>query len=151
MSGPKTHIQHTHSQHLSTCTQSSRNDKSIHRNRMGKTKGDTHASSIWSPHSSSIIINKLQVIQNAALRTSTGRIQDTNIQHLHDEIITLPIHGHPQLNASQSKQKTQHPSYHLHKHTTYFNTPRLNTPLSLTTAAIQQTLPPTSTQSLQQT
>ena len=27
---------------------------------------------------------------------------------------------------SQYKQKTQHPSHHLHTHTTYFNTPRLN-------------------------
>ena len=29
------------------------------------------------------------------------------------------------LHASQYKQKTQHPSHPLHKHTTYFNTPRL--------------------------
>ena len=32
---PKTHIQHTHSQHLSTRTQSSTNNKSTHHNRMG--------------------------------------------------------------------------------------------------------------------
>ena len=32
---PKIHIQHTHSQHLSTSTQSTTNDKSTHRNRMG--------------------------------------------------------------------------------------------------------------------
>ena len=38
--------------------------------------------------------------------------------------------------------KTQHPSHPLHKHTTYFNTPRLKT-LSLTTAATQQTFPQT--------
>ena len=31
----KTHIQHTHSQHLSTSTQTTTNDKSTHRNRMG--------------------------------------------------------------------------------------------------------------------
>ena len=36
--------------------------------------------------------NKLQVMQNAALRTGT---QDTNIQHLHDETLTLPIHELP--------------------------------------------------------
>ena len=35
--------------------------------------------------------NKLKVMQNAALRTSTGCTQDTNIQHLHDETLTLPI------------------------------------------------------------
>ena len=32
---PKTHIQHTHPQHLSTSTQTSTNHKSTHRNRMG--------------------------------------------------------------------------------------------------------------------
>ena len=63
-------------------------------------------------------------MQNAALRTATGCTQDTNIQHLHGEN-TLPIHEHLQLHTSQYKQKTQHPSHPLHKHTTYFNTPRL--------------------------
>ena len=56
-----------------------------------------------------------------------------NIQHLHDETLTLPIQEHLQLHASQYKQKTQHPSHPLHKHTTYFNTPRFKNPLSLTT------------------
>ena len=84
-----------------------------------------YASSVWSPNASSTSINKLQVMQNAALRTATGCTQDTNIQHLHDESLTLPIHEHLQLHASQYKQKTQHPSHPLHKHTTYFNTPRL--------------------------
>ena len=83
-----------------------------------------YASSVWSPIASSTSINKLQVMQNAALRTATGCTQDTNIQHLHDETLTLPIHEHLQLHASQYKQKTQHPSHPLHKHTTYFNTPR---------------------------
>ena len=32
---PKTHIQHTNSQHLSTSTQATTNDKSTHSNRMG--------------------------------------------------------------------------------------------------------------------
>ena len=84
-----------------------------------------YASFVWSPIASSTSINKLQVIQNAALRTATGCTQDTNIHHLHDETLTLPIHGHLQFHASQYKHKTQHPSHPLHKHTTYFNTPRL--------------------------
>ena len=82
------------------------------------------AFSIWSPLASSTSINKLQVMQNEALRTATGCTQDTNIQHLHDETLILPIHEHIQLHASQYKQKTQHLSHPLHKHTTY-NTPRL--------------------------
>ena len=84
-----------------------------------------YASSIWSTLASSTSINKLQVIQNAALRIATGCTQDTNIQHLHDETLILHIHEHLQLHASQYKQKTQHTSHPLHKHTTYFNTPRL--------------------------
>ena len=79
-------------------------------------------------------------MQNAALITATGCAQDTNIQHLHDETLIFPIHEYLKLHASQYKQKTQHPSHSLHKHTTYFNTPRLKT-LSLTTAAAQQTFP----------
>ena len=98
-----------------------------------------YASSIWSPLASSISINKLQVMHNAALKTATGCIQDTNIQHLHDETLILPIHEQLQLHASQYPQTTQHP---LHKHTTFFNTPRLKK-LSLTTAATQQTFPQT--------
>ena len=49
-------------------------------------------------------------------------VMHTNIQHLHDETL---IHDHLQLHASQYKQKTQHPSHSVHKHTTYFTTPRL--------------------------
>ena len=109
-----------------------------------------YASSIWSHLASSTSINKRQVMQNAALRTVTGCTQNTNIQHLHDETLILPIHEHLQLHASQYKPKTQHLSHLLHKHTTYFNTPRLKT-LSLTTIATQQTFPQTPTQSLQQT
>ena len=77
-----------------------------------------YASSVWSPIASSTSINKLQVMQNAALRTATGCTQDTNIQHLHDETLTLPIHEHLQLHASQYKQKTQHPSHHNGRYTT---------------------------------
>ena len=50
--------------------------------------GLEYASSVWSPISSSTSISKLQVMQNAALRTATGCTQDTNIQHLHDETLT---------------------------------------------------------------
>ena len=75
-----------------------------------------YASSTWSSLASSTSINKLQVIQNAALRTDTGCTQDTNI-HLHDKTLILPIHKHLQLHALQYKQKTQHPSHPLHKHT----------------------------------
>ena len=106
--------------------------------------------SVWSPLASSTSINKLQVMQNAALRSATGCTQDTNVQHLHEETLTLPIREHLQLHASQYKQKTQNPSNLLQKRTTYFITPRLKTLFS-TTAATQQTFLQTPTQSPQQT
>ena len=81
-----------------------------------------YASSVWSPIASSTSINKLQVMQNAALRTATGCTQDTNIQHLHDETLTLPIHEHLQLHASQYKQNTTSITSPTQTH---FNTPRL--------------------------
>ena len=77
-----------------------------------------YASSIWLPLASSTSINKLQVMQNAALRTATGCTHDTNIQHLHDETLILPIKEHLQLHASHTRQKTQHPSHPLHTCTT---------------------------------
>ena len=86
-----------------------------------------YASSIWSPLSASTSINKLQVMQNAALRTATGCIQTYNICMT---TLILTTHEYLQLHASQYKQKTQHPSHPLHKHTTHFNTPRLNNPIS---------------------
>ena len=46
-----------------------------------------YTSSIWLPLASLTSINKLQVMQNAALRTATGCTQDINIQHLHDETL----------------------------------------------------------------
>ena len=53
-----------------------------------------YASSVWSSLASSISINKLQVMQNVALRTATGYTQDTNIHHLHYETLALPILEH---------------------------------------------------------
>ena len=107
-----------------------------------------YASSIWSLLAFLTSINKLKVMQNVTLRTATGCTQDTNIQHLDDETLILPIDEHLQLHASQYKQKIQHPSHPLHKYTTNINTLRLKTPLSSTTADTKQTIPQTHTQSL---
>ena len=101
-----------------------------------------YASSIWSSLASSMSINKLQVMQNAALRTAIGCTQDTNIQHLHDKTLILPIYEHLQLHASQYKQKTQHPmitpltqTYNILQHS------KAKITLSLPTADTQQTFP----------
>ena len=84
-----------------------------------------YASSMWSPLASSTSINKLQVMHNAAWELPQGCTQDTNIKHMHGETLILPIHEYLRLHASQCRQRTQHPSHPLHRHTTYFNTSRL--------------------------
>ena len=71
------------------------------------------------------IRDKLQIVQNTALRIATGCTHDTNTQHLHDETNVLPIHQHLQLHASQIRQKAQHPTHPLHKMTIHPHTPRL--------------------------
>ena len=78
-----------------------------------------YASSIWSPMASPTSINKLQLMENAALRACTGCTHDTNIQHLHDETNILPIQKHLQLHASQVRQKALYPSHPLHRYTTH--------------------------------
>ena len=81
-----------------------------------------HASTIWSPNASETNIDKLQIVQNTALRIATGCTHDTNTQHQHDETNILPIHQHLQLHASQIRQKAQNPTHQL---TIYPHTPRL--------------------------
>ena len=81
---PKTHIQHTRPQHLSTRTQTSTNHISLPATGWGKQKETLmttykavmrpaleYSPSIWSHLASSTSINKLQVMQNAALRIAT--------------------------------------------------------------------------------
>ena len=68
---------------------------------------------IWSPIVCNTNLNKLQVIQNNALRLATGCTKDTNQQHLHEETKVLPINQHLILHASQLRQKSQLPSHPL--------------------------------------
>ena len=97
-----------------------------------------YASSIWSLLASSTSINKQQVqpyrkmdykpiiyISHVECSIENCHRMHTNIQHLHDKTLILHIHEQQQLHTSQFKQKTQHPSHPLHKHTKYFNTPRI--------------------------
>ena len=84
-----------------------------------------YASFIWSPMASPTSINKLQVMQNAALRACMGCTHDTNIQHLHDETNIFPIQKHLQLHASQVRQKAQYLSHPLNRYTTHNNSQRL--------------------------
>ena len=92
-----------------------------------------YASTIWSPNASESNIDKLQIVQNTALRIATGCTHDTNTQHLHDETNVLPIHQHLQLRASQIRQTAQHPTHPLYKQTIHSHTPRLKKQTTSTT------------------
>ena len=62
--------------------------------------------------------NKLQTIQNSALRTITGCTLDKNTHHLHTETKILPIDTHMKLHGSQLRQQAQDPEHTLHLLTT---------------------------------
>ena len=73
-----------------------------------------YTSTIWSPIISNTNMNKLQTIQNSALRTITGCTLDTNTHHLHTETKILPIDTHMKLHGSQLRQQAQDPEHTLH-------------------------------------
>ena len=131
---PKTHIQHIHNIPVQAHTPL-QIIKALNATGWGKQKETLmptykavmkpaleYASSVRSPIASSTSINKLQVMQNEALRTATGCTQDTNIQHLHDETLILPIQSPYSYTPHNTNRK-----HNIHRipYTTYFNTPRL--------------------------
>ena len=78
-----------------------------------------YASSVWSPIASSTSINKLQVMQNTALRTATGCTQDTNI--------CMTKHSHsPYTSTYSSTPHNTNRKHNIH-HITYTNTQHTST------------------------
>src|SRR6185436_14779040 len=73
-----------------------------------------YASTVWSPIISKTNMDMLQTIQNTALRIATGCTADTNIHHLHQETLVLPLTTHLKLHASQLKEKTKLTNHPLH-------------------------------------
>ena len=69
-------------------------------------------------------LDKLQITQNSALRIATGCTSDTNTQHLHIEIKTLPLSNHLKLHASQLRQKSLLPTHPPHDLTQLHKPPR---------------------------
>src|SRR4029077_17094636 len=66
-----------------------------------------NARTVWSPIIKQTNMEKLQTLQNTALRIATGCTADTNIHHLHQETLVLPLSTHLKLHASQLKEKTK--------------------------------------------
>ncbi|XP_039952139.1 uncharacterized protein LOC120769284 [Bactrocera tryoni] len=60
-----------------------------------------YAAPIWSPGCSGTQMRKLQTCQNTALRTTTGCLLMSPIEHLHSETIMLPVKEHNELLSKQ--------------------------------------------------
>ena len=73
-----------------------------------------YASSVWSPIASSTSINKLQVMQNAALRTATGCTQTYNI--------CMTKHSHSPYTSTYSSMPHNTNRKHNIHHIPYTNT-----------------------------
>ena len=76
----------------------------------------TYDAPIWFPNTSQSNIQKLQTLQNAALRTMTGCVRMSDIGHLHTEAQVLPVNSHLSLLCSQFLARTlipSHPSHHI--------------------------------------
>ena len=71
----------------------------------------TYASPIWFPNSSPSSIQKLQTIQNSALRIATGCVKMCPTDHLHAETHVLPVKDHLSLLCSQFLAKSLQPSH----------------------------------------
>ena len=60
-----------------------------------------YAAPVWFPNTSQTSINRLQIIQNSALRIATGCVRMTPIDHLHTETKTLKVEEHLKMLCSQ--------------------------------------------------
>lgn len=79
-----------------------------------------YASPAWHPAISNTQLNKLQIIQNTALRIILGSTQSTPIEHLHAETKILTIRQHLDMRGTQFLasviNNTNSPCYYLHDH-----------------------------------
>ena len=72
-----------------------------------------YASPAWAPTVSKTNIDKLQRIQNQALRLCTGHTRDTNVRHCHEETQVLPLGIHMQMLSSIYRENCRNPDHPL--------------------------------------
>ena len=60
-----------------------------------------YAAPIWAPNTSPSSFQRLQIVQNAALRVVTGCHVATPINHLHSEVWELPVEPHAHMLGAQ--------------------------------------------------
>ena len=73
-----------------------------------------YAAPIWFPNTSPTNINRLQTLQNTALRIATGCVKMTPIGHLHAETKLLPVSDHLSLLSSQFLARALQPFHPSH-------------------------------------
>ena len=74
----------------------------------------TYVAPIWFPNAADSNLQKLQRVQNQALRISTGCVRATSESHLHTETKVLPVKEHLSLLGAQhlaTCMQQAHPSY----------------------------------------
>ena len=75
-----------------------------------------YATPVWSPIISESSWEKLQRVQNQAMRVSTGCLAMTAPDHLHQENKVLPLRDHAELITKQFLAACYHPSHPGIKH-----------------------------------
>ena len=73
-----------------------------------------YAAPVWFPNTAAYNIEKLQRVQNLALRVATGCIGRTPIPHLHEETRVLPINDHLSLLCQQFLARVLQPGHPSH-------------------------------------
>ena len=107
-----------------------------------------YASPAWHPALSKTQLNKLQTIQNTALRIILGSTQTTPIEHLHAEAKVLTLNQHLDMRGTQFLASAIHnvdsPCHYFHDHQP---TPRniANTPFNHYSSILNTIPPPTNT------
>ena len=159
---PKTHIQHTQAQHLSTTTQTSTNHKK-HSLHQGGVKRRRHSwlsiKQLWDRlWSMPLLYDRLLHPRPAVTNCKSCRTQHWELpQDAHKtQTYTICMMKHSHSPYTNTYNSTPHNTNRKHNilHIPYTNTQptlTLQGPRFLTTAATQQTFPQNPTQSLQQT
>ena len=74
----------------------------------------SYAAPVWFPNITTASLDKLQVVQNCALRIATGCVKRTDVHHLHDETKVLPVSNHLSLLCSQFLARALQPTHPTH-------------------------------------
>jgi hypothetical protein len=84
----------------------------------------TYSSSAWAPDTARTHVEKLQRVQNSALRIATGCTRSTPLAHLHSEAKVLPIAEHMDMRGTQLFAATRSESHPLREALERRHTPR---------------------------